>query len=278
MIHFVSSLPRSGSTLLMNFLGQNLNHHVTPTSGLAEMVVGQINGWKHVTDFIAEGLGVVKPRMKKAIRGFIRGYFENELLAGKVVFDKSRAWLQYIEDLEGILERPIKVICNVRDVRDILASFEKLYQKRDIEYQYPVGDLYLQCQTIEGRCEALLSPGGIVGLSLNRLRDALSRQINDRVILVPFYSLTENPVELMKLLHRALELPEFDYNPNDVKQVTYENDLVHGMNLHTIKNVISPVKQNSWEGVLPEKYAEEIAQRYAFINSFAACPPPQESD
>jgi sulfotransferase len=269
MIHFVSSLPRSGSTLLMNFLGQNPDHYVTPTSGLVEMVVNQINSWKHINDFQAEGLDKVKPRIKKAVKGFMQGYFEDELLTGKVVFDKSRGWLQYIEDLESVLDRKVKVICNIRDVRDILASFEKLYQKRDIEYQYPVGDLYFQCQTIVGRCEALLSPSGLLGITINRLRDALNRKIHDRLILVPYSSLTEDPVDLMGLLHGALELPAFEYNPNNVNQVTHENDLVHGMDLHKIKNVISPAKKKTWEGVLPAAYADEIAQRYADINSLA---------
>ena len=37
-IFFQSSLPRAGSTLLQNILGQNPNFYVTPTSGVLELL------------------------------------------------------------------------------------------------------------------------------------------------------------------------------------------------------------------------------------------------
>ena len=39
-IAFQSSLPRSGSTLLSNIVGQNPEFHVTPTSGLLDLLKG----------------------------------------------------------------------------------------------------------------------------------------------------------------------------------------------------------------------------------------------
>jgi sulfotransferase len=36
-IFFNSTLPRSGSTLLQNIMGQNPEFHVTPTSGLIDV-------------------------------------------------------------------------------------------------------------------------------------------------------------------------------------------------------------------------------------------------
>ena len=37
-IHFLAGLPRSGSTLLANILAQNPKIHVTPTSGICDML------------------------------------------------------------------------------------------------------------------------------------------------------------------------------------------------------------------------------------------------
>jgi sulfotransferase len=37
-IFFQSSLPRAGSTLLQNVMGQNPDFYVTPTSGVLELV------------------------------------------------------------------------------------------------------------------------------------------------------------------------------------------------------------------------------------------------
>ena len=44
-IFFNSTLPRSGSTLLQNIMGQNPEFHVTPTSGLIDLMLGARIGY-----------------------------------------------------------------------------------------------------------------------------------------------------------------------------------------------------------------------------------------
>ena len=75
-IFFVSGLPRSCSTLLMNLLGQNPRHHVTPTSGLIELFVKIRTGWKNYIEFKSEGLEKVKHRIIGTSKGLIYGFFE----------------------------------------------------------------------------------------------------------------------------------------------------------------------------------------------------------
>ena len=268
-IFFINGLPRSGSTLLCNLLGQNPNHHVTPTSGLIELIMNIRANWKNYIEFRAEGLEKAKPRILGALKGVMYGFFQDEFDKGKVVFDKSRGWLNYIENLEEVLGKKIKVLVTVRDVRAIVASFEKIYRKRGIEYEYPLGEAFFKCQTIEGRSDHLLSPGGVVGLAVNRVRDAINRGLGDRIIVVPYRNFTRNPKESIDHIHRVLELPEFDYNPDMVEQITYENDLWHGMDLHRIQSKIAPTSDAPWEGILPPKYAEYVAKEYEDINKLA---------
>ncbi len=274
-IFFVSGLPRAGSTLLMNLLGQNSAHHVTPTSGVIELFVNIHKHWPSCLEFKAEGLDKVKPRIAGAMRGVIEGYFDEHLKNKKIVFDKSRGWLQYIEDLERAFGEQVRVIVPIRDVREIAASFEKLYRKRDIDWRYQVGDAYFQSQTAVDRTELLLSPGGVMGISINRLRDAIQR-ISGRLILVPFNSLTEEPKGVMKAIHEVLKLPEFEYDPTDVKQITHEDDTWHGMDLHIIRPNIKPTPKEPWKDVLPDHYIAELSKRYADINRL--CVPPQAAE
>ena len=65
-LQFVSGLPRSGSTLLMNLLGQNPAHHVTPTSGLIHLMRGLIGTWADHKEFQSQGLEHVKPNVLSA--------------------------------------------------------------------------------------------------------------------------------------------------------------------------------------------------------------------
>ena len=49
-LFFVSGLPRAGSTILVNLLGQNPAHHVTPTSGMIELFIQNINKFSWSSD------------------------------------------------------------------------------------------------------------------------------------------------------------------------------------------------------------------------------------
>jgi sulfotransferase len=268
-LYFVAGLPRSGSTLLMNLLGQNPAHHVTPTSGLIELFVTVKNRWPEFIEFKAEGLDTVKPRIAGALRGLLHGYFDRELTAGKTVFDKSRGWLQYIEPLEEVLERPVKLIVTVRDVRAIVASFEKLYRQRGLDYREPGNDAFFQCQTVQGRAEALLGPKSVLGLTIARLRDALARGVGDRLVLVPYRALTTQPQETLQLLHGVLGLSAFTYNPENVEQLTHEDDHFHGMKLHTIRKRVEPAQRTPWSTVLPASLCKWLENSFADINRLA---------
>ena len=264
-IFFVSGLPRSGSTLLMNLLGQNPNHYVTPTSGLVEIFCRVKSQWRECHEFKTEGLEKVKPRVEGALGGMIHGYFKNEIEAGKVCFDKSRGWLNYIEDVEHALGRKIKVLVTIRDICDILASFEKIYRKRGIEYIYPQGPEFFQAQTIVGRADNLLLDGSVLGITINRLRDALLRGVRDRLIIIPYGSLTNFPKETMNAIHEQLELPLFDYDPDNIEQLTFEDDLIHGMDLHNVKVKVEPAVPKTWRGILPENYVNSVHKKYADV-------------
>ena len=45
-IFFQSSLPRAGSTLLQNVMGQNPDFYVTPTSGVLELLYASDRDWE----------------------------------------------------------------------------------------------------------------------------------------------------------------------------------------------------------------------------------------
>jgi len=82
---YVTGMPRSGSTLLQQILGQNPNHHVTPTSGVVELMGFIQQSWRRSQAFHSEGLDKVLPRIKTSMRDMIKGYYFDELAEGKMV-------------------------------------------------------------------------------------------------------------------------------------------------------------------------------------------------
>jgi sulfotransferase len=272
-IQFVSGLPRSGSTLFQQIIGQNPNFYPTPTSGLINFFMQCKNGWKDNNEFRAEGLEKIEKRMITAFNGMFRGYFWEEINSGKVVFDKSRGWSAYIEYLKEIFQDDnIKVICLVRDVRSICASFEKLYRKRGLEYPEFHQDDFVVSQTVEGRASILLRDNGVIGMPITRLRDALRRHPKN-IVLVPYIQMINEPKELFKNLHEILELPQYDYDFDNVKQVTQELDVYHGYKgLHDIKE--GPIVSNTgnaapWDGIFTQEFLEKMERSYMDVNSLA---------
>ncbi len=271
-IHFLATLPRSGSTLCANLLGQNPGLHVTPTSGVIDAMMQFRNTWRDNISFRSQGLDLLRPRILCLLKGMMAGFYEKEFEAGKAVLDKSRGWLAQIELLEEILQRPVKMVVTVRNVEDSVASFEKIYRQSPLTKPNPPKQFFFASQTTAGRADEMLSPGGVVGVAINRFRDALTRKLGNRLVIVPYRQLVHHPVETAALIGAALKLPSHRYDPDNVEQLTQEDDTVHGMDLHKIRQKIEPPKQPAWVDVLPRELAENIAKHYADINKLAAGP------
>lgn len=257
----------------MNFLGQNPQFHVTPTNGVISLVMGIRDSWTGNDAFRAQGLNKIESRISSCLRGLLYGFYEKELSNGKIVFDKHRGWLSQIEVLESALRQPIKVLCPVRDVKDVVASFEKLYRKSPLSRHGYLGSAYAKSQTIQGRAQVLLDEAGVIGHSILQIRDALNRGTADRLIIIPYNNFVTSPIIMSKYIYQELGIPYFEnHNPNYVPQITHEDDYIYGWGsgLHNIRPTIELTNRNSWEGILPNSLCDWIDREFADINHLAS--------
>ena len=110
-IHFISGLPRSGSTLLAGILRQNPRFHATMTSPVGAIYMamqGAVSRKNEAAVFIDMG-------QKQAL---LRGVFENYYYAigsDKLLFDTNRTWCTKMPSLADHFPNA-KVICCVRNV------------------------------------------------------------------------------------------------------------------------------------------------------------------
>ena len=58
-IFYQSSLPRAGSTLLQNIIGQNPDFYVTPTSGVLDLVYGARNNFEEIPEILNPGSSIL---------------------------------------------------------------------------------------------------------------------------------------------------------------------------------------------------------------------------
>jgi len=239
MFFCISGLPRSGSTLLCNILAQNPAFYVsTATSGCHDVLFGIRNQYDKLIEHQAERAG--PDRLKRILNGALRAYHGTDK---EVIFDKGRGWLSMIEMLIFMGIEP-KILVPVRDLSEILASFEILWRKSTGQSQWSIEQAsYFDTQTVAGRCEMWSNKAQVVGLAYNRLKDAILRGHRSRLFLVEMTDLTVAPAAMMKNIYAFLGLPAFEHNFDNVEQVTKEDDeYVHRIpNLHTIRNKVEPV-------------------------------------
>ena len=260
-IHFIAGLPRSGSTLLCNILNQNPRFNATSTSGILEIILAIRNQWDNVAELAASPN---KPGREAVIKGILHNYYSIE--ERPVIFDKSRAWPAYIELAEHILNRKAKIIVPVRNLVDILASFEKLYRASAHEHQFPQEKTnFSEWQTVQGRADVWVNAEQPVGIAYNRIRDAISRGFLDRLHFVEFTDLTTYPEDTLKHLYDFLEEDQFTHDFDNVAQSTSENDDIHGIpGLHTIRSQVKPFKVDAASIIGPEAFQKYSAPGVEF--------------
>ena len=237
-IHFIAGFPRAGSTLLCNILNQNPRFSATATSGILDIILAIRNQWENVNEFRA---APNKAGKNAVMKGILENYYSVE--PRPVVFDKSRGWVGNIEVAEYILGRKAKILVPVRNITDILASFEKLWRKQSHEWQFPQEKThYFDWQTVEGRSDIWMRIDQPVGIAYNKILDAVSRGFSDRLLFIEFEHLTTAPEHTMKQIYNFIGEDYYPHNFQNVEQTTSENDDIHGIpGLHIIRPTVAPL-------------------------------------
>lgn len=242
-IFFIAGLPRSGSTLLCNLLWQNPKVFTTASSGTID-IIRSIRDICDKNQFFKAMPVDTRNKMKiNIIKGALYNSFS--ITERSLCFDKNRGWPTLFELLSNIFEnkKEIKAIICVRDLREILASFEKLYRKTSTISSTPQEQSRpLECRTALGRAKIVMDHKEPLGYSINVVQDALTRGWRNQMHFVDYNTLCYSPKTTLDGIYHFLEEEPFEqHDPLEVQQVTKEDDSIYGfVGLHDIKSKIEP--------------------------------------
>jgi hypothetical protein len=125
---FLSSLPRSGSTLLTSLLNQRPDVYASPTSNLCETMGAAVRAWEQNPTTQAQG-GTQKDLLR-----ILQGIMDNRYNTDKLVFDKGRGWAApQIIDTMAKIQSDVKIVAMVRPVAECLASFIQVSKVKDVK-------------------------------------------------------------------------------------------------------------------------------------------------
>ena len=262
-IYFLAGLPRSGSTLLANILAQHPKMHVTPTSGMVDMLVQVRNGWDRNDAFQAMDRKLSEQIKGNVLRAMLQAYFSH--VEQPICIDKNRYWAEFLEMGANLLggRDKVKVLVTVRDLRDVVASFERLYRKTSALGQVAQeASMALKFKTALGRVEVFIDDAQPVGRAYNAIRDAVTRGWKDRMHFIDYEDLTRRPKATLEGIYKFLGEEPHSHDFECVEQVTFEDDLVYGFkDLHLIRQKVEP-QPPSW----PEVYDDAVFQSPAWKN------------
>jgi len=248
--HFISGLPRSGSTLLSALLRQNPRFHASVTSPLYAMI-----------DRMTDAMGADKKYLNmiddtcraRVLRGVFDSFYEDK--PAEVIFDTNRLWTANIAMIAQLLP-DAKIVCCVRDIFRIIDSFERIGRKNPLQYNSLFN--FANEPSIYGRVKSMMNvSSGVIGGPHSALRSAWYTDLADRLILVRFDSLTRQPRETLSRLYALLGEPAFEHDIAEVEADEVEYDLRIGLpGLHRVRRGVSPREQ-------PLTIPPDIYQTYA---------------
>lgn len=238
-IFYQSSLPRAGSTLLQNILAQNPDIYATPTSGVLELIFAARANYTNSLEFKAQDADLMRKGFQAFCHEGMKGYY-NAITDRKYVIDKSRGWGIHYDFLNFINPEP-KIICMVRDLRDIFASMEKNYRKNPDKVDAILDWSKMQGTTVPKRID-IWAQSPPVGMAIERLGEMFRLGINEKVLFVKFEDLCLYPDSELIRIYEYLGIPHFKHNFDNVEQVTKEDDEVYGaFGDHNIRMKVEPV-------------------------------------
>jgi sulfotransferase len=261
-LHFISGLPRSGTTLISNLLNQNANIHSRVVSPLATLLATNHGMWEN----IEQNLEYPDYELKKRYLRSILDNFYNHIDA-PFVFDKDRGWIPQITLLESVLDRPVKIVVCVRNPAEIVASFEKLRKENPLFFTR-VDDNLRETSSIASRAYWYAAPEGMLGAAHKNLLDALTMGYRDRLLFIDYNRFCNTPRSQMQRIYDFFELPHFDHDFKNIVQHEKLDDRAVGLpNLHKLKPSLDRTVTNCVEYLGMDLYQQYNSQVFwdAFI-------------
>jgi sulfotransferase len=240
--YFMAGLPRSGSTLLSSILNQNPRIHSGPSSPVTSIMLALENAIAQDELFLA----YPKPQQVSGlISSVIHHYYSD--VEKPVVIDKNRSWVNRMNYIPGYFGVEPRVICPVRNVDEILASFISMHRRNPFEVGGRVNfldEMMIRAGlplTDDARCEFLASPNGILGQSYEGIRQALVQGYQKQLHFVEYDDLINTPRETIRKLYDFLEQEPYDHDFSKIENTYKENDAqVYGLaDMHDVRSKLS---------------------------------------
>lgn len=251
--HFISGLPRSGSTLLSAILNQNPRFQAgvsSPVAAIFSSILSQVSAG---TEWAAQ---VSTAQRRSLLQGLFASYYADLPPEKQVVFDTNRTWTARLPALLDLFPEARLIAC-VRNVAWVMDSIERLYRKNPFENTALFsGDA--ERSTVYSRTETLAQRNRLVGLAYSGLKEAFYAEEGRAMLVVDYDLLVQRPAEIVPLIYQFIG--EAPY-PHDYDNLVFDTPAYdEGLGLAGLHTVRRKVRLEPRETILPPDLFEQYSR------------------
>lgn len=263
-LHFCGGLPRSGSTILMNILQQNSNIFTTATCALPDIIHQHILIKSRYREcFQAMAIDQADQAMFGLVQGATKGWYE-ALTNKPVVISKNRSWSNIFH-----LYKNSKYIVMIRDLRDIVESFEKINAKTLALHSYGDMSVFTPAMHQQEKYKHYFIETNSLTVPLTtevpRMMELFQKEKN-KVLFIRYEDFTKDPIYILNKFYNFLELPFFNHDLHNIQQsVLYEHD--HAYFRERTDHVTKPSFISYKEPIrtLPESFHKRVIDEHKWF-------------
>lgn len=244
--HFITGLPRSGSTLLSSILFQNPRFNSSISDALSSCVCNTLDSLNEIggsSELISENV------KKNIIKGIFKNYYSE--IDASTIFNTSREWTFLTPLISDLFPESKYIVC-VRDINWILDSFEQAQRKNPYNRTSYAGSI---TSSVYERIDELMSDNGMIMNPYNGIKQAIVSNEKYKLFFIEYENLTTKPEETIELLYSFLEEEPFEHDFNNVQRSFDEYDSHIGVKLHTVRKKVEFIERDF---ILPP----DILQKY----------------
>lgn len=239
--YFMAGLPRSGSTLLSAILNQNPRFYSGPSSPVTGLMLSVEQELLHDELYRA----YPKPQQaSQLVANIITHYYGD--VEKPVIFDKNRSWVNRVGYIPGYFGFEAKILCPVRNIDEILASFIAMHRRNPYEINGKINfldEMLVKTNTPltdDNRCFFLTSENGIVGQSYMGIQQAIKEGNQKCLHFIEYDDLINNPEETMKRIYEFLGEEYFEHDFKNLVNLHKEDDAtVYGFaDMHEVRKEV----------------------------------------
>jgi sulfotransferase len=251
-LHFISGLPRSGSTLLAALLRQNPRFHGAMTSPVGSLVNYMLEAMSNDQEY---SVFLSDQQKRQLLVSIFASYYQEQFRGGTgVIFDTNRIWCSKLALVQELFP-DAKIICCVRNVAWVMDSIERLIRRNVFDVSGMFNNAGERA-TVYSRTEALSGGGRLVGFAYNALREAFYGDQSSSLLLVDYDLLVQRPEQVMGLIYQFLGQEYFAHDYNQVEyQETKFDEKLRTAGLHEVRSKVEWIPRQT---ILPPDLFEQF--------------------